>query len=80
MLKDLEIVEDNVLDQHELGFQKALQQVAFFYNIPLEEGKFDVGKDFYLGQLKSIEEILSVREVVLAPPRTPKADRVDVDS
>jgi len=43
-LKDLVIAENNVIDQHELGFQKTLDQAAYFYNIPLDEGKFDVDK------------------------------------
>lgn len=47
LLKDLEVVENNVLDQHELDFQKALQQANFLYSIPLDEGKFDFDKDFY---------------------------------
>ena len=80
LLKDLEIAKDNVLAQHELDFQKVLQQAAFFYNIPLNEGKFDVGKDFYQGQLMFIEEILSDREVVSAPPGTLGPERIDVDS
>ena len=41
LLKDLEVVEDNVLDHHELDFWKALQQAAFFYKIPLDEGNFE---------------------------------------
>jgi len=79
LLKDLEIVEDNILDQHELGFQKALQQVACIYSIPLDEGKFDVSKDFYQGQLITIMEIPSAQEVVSAPLRTPRANRINVD-
>ena len=31
-----------------------------FYRIPLDEGNFDVGKDFYREQLVPIEEILDV--------------------
>lgn len=38
-------------EQHQLGFKKALKQVAYFYKTPLDEGKFDVGKDFYQGKL-----------------------------
>jgi len=79
LVKDLEVVEDNVLDQHELDFQKALQQAGFFYNIPLDKGKFDVGKDFYQGQLIPIEDIPNAREVVSAPPGTPGTERIDVD-
>jgi len=80
LVKDLEIVEDNVLDQHELDFKKALQQATFFYNIPLEEGKFDINKNFYQGQLMLIEEIVSAQEVVSASLGTLRPDKIDVDS
>jgi len=80
LLKDLEVAEDNVLDQHELGFRKALEQETFFYNIPLDEGKFDVDKDFYQGQLVTIEEIPSGREVVSTLPGILGAKKIDVDS
>jgi len=49
LLKELEVTKDSVMEEHELGFKKALQQAAFFYNAPLDEGKFDVDKDFYEG-------------------------------
>jgi len=59
ILKDPEIAENNVINQHELGFQKALDQAAYFYNIPLNEGKFNVEKDFHEGKLLPIDEIPS---------------------
>jgi len=43
--------EGFVIDQHKLRFEKALQQAKYFYKIPLDEGNFDVGKDFYNGEL-----------------------------
>ncbi|XP_068474735.1 COP1-interactive protein 1-like [Phaseolus vulgaris] len=46
-----------VVQQHKLGFQKALQQAKYFYKIPLDAGNFDVGKDFYNGELIPISEI-----------------------
>jgi len=45
----------------------------------LDEGKFDVDKNFYLGQLVPIEEIPSGQEVVLALPGTPNAERINMD-
>ena len=32
LVQDLEVAEDNVLDQHEFGFQMALQQTALLYS------------------------------------------------
>jgi len=46
----------------------------------LDEGKFDVDKDFYQGQLLPIEEIPRGSKVVLAPPRTPGAKMINIDS
>jgi len=46
-----------ILKQHELDFTKALNQAAFFYQIPTNDERFDVGKDFYRGELMSISEI-----------------------
>jgi len=57
-----------------------MKQATFFYNIPLDEGKFNVDKNFYQGQLVPIEEILSGREVVLAPLRTPGSEIIAVNS
>jgi len=35
-----------VIEQHKLGFDKALQQGKYFYKIHVDEGNFDVKKDF----------------------------------
>jgi len=78
LLKDLEVAENNILDQHELDLQKALQQANFLY-IPLDEGKFDFDKDFYQGQLVPIDQILSGREVASALSKTPNAERINLD-
>jgi len=56
LLKKLEVAEDSVMEEHEADYKKALQQAAFFYNIP---GKFDVDKDFHEGQLLPINQISS---------------------
>jgi len=45
---DLRKARDCAFQQHELNFQKALDQAFYFYNIPIDKGKFDVSKDFYL--------------------------------
>ena len=55
--KDLAEAENFVVDQHRLGFSKALQQAKYFYKIPLDEGNFDVGKDFYNGELIPVNDI-----------------------
>jgi len=49
--------ESFILEQHKLGFDKALQQAKYFYKIPIDEGNFDVKKDFYNGELISVNEI-----------------------
>jgi len=56
--EDLRRTQDFVLHQHELGFNKALDQAAYLYNIPLNEWKFDVNKDFYKGELMLVIDIL----------------------
>ena len=43
--------------QHKLGFAKALAQAKYFYKIPIDEGNFDVVKDFYNGNLVPVNEI-----------------------
>jgi len=46
-----------VIEQHKLGFDKALQQAKYFYKIPIDEGNFDVKKDFINGELIPFNEI-----------------------
>jgi len=46
-----------IFEQHKLGFDKTLQQVKHFYKIPIDEGIFDVKKDFYNGELIHVNEI-----------------------
>jgi len=45
------------LEQHKLGFEKALQQAKYFYKIPIDECNFDVKKDFCNGELIPVNEI-----------------------
>jgi len=81
LLKEVEVSEDSVIEEHENGFKKALQQAAFFYHIPLDEGKFDVDKDFYEGQLVPIDQILSASQVVVsALAEDSKVDLVESDN
>jgi len=49
--------ESFIFEQHNLGFEKALQQAKHFYKIPIDEGNFDVKKDFYNGELVHVNEI-----------------------
>lgn len=46
-----------ILEQHKLGFSKALNQATFFYKILANYERFDVGKDFNKGELMPISEI-----------------------
>lgn len=52
--KELKRLKSYILEKHELDFQKVLNQVAYFYQIPINEGNFDVGKDIYKGELMSL--------------------------
>ena len=49
--------ESFILEQHQLGFEKALQQAKYFYKIPIDEGNFDVKKEFYNGELIPVNKI-----------------------
>ena len=49
--------ESFIFEQHKLGFEKALQQAKYFYKILIDEGNFDVKKDFYNGELIPANEI-----------------------
>ncbi|QCE01998.1 hypothetical protein DEO72_LG8g9 [Vigna unguiculata] len=68
LVKELEDAQRFVFEQHQLGFQKALNQAKFFYDIPLNEGNFDVGKDFYKGKLIPIAEIVDDDATQLVQP------------
>ena len=49
--------ESFILEQHKLGFDKALLKAKYFYKIPIDEGNFDVKKDFYNGEFIPVSEI-----------------------
>ncbi|KAK7382366.1 hypothetical protein VNO80_01217 [Phaseolus coccineus] len=81
LLKELEVAEDSVLEEHEAGFKKALRQAAFFYNTPLDEGKFDVDKDIHNGELLPLDQIPnSPQAAVSAPSQAPEVENIESDS
>ena len=46
-----------VLEQHDLGFMRAVRQAAFFYQVPIDKGKFDNRTDIYRGELVSSMDV-----------------------
>jgi len=69
------------MEEHEADFQKALCQTTFFYNIPLDKGKFDVDKDFHEGQLMPLDQISSsTQAAVSAPPKAYDVENIESDS
>jgi len=46
-----------VLEQHDLEFMPAVRQTAFFYQVPVDEGKFNNRKDIYQGELVSTMDV-----------------------
>ena len=81
LLKALEVAEDSVMEEHESGFKKALCQAAFFYNVSLDEGKFNVDKDFHEGQLMPLDQIpSSTQAAILAPPKASEVENIESDS
>ncbi|KOM37581.1 hypothetical protein LR48_Vigan03g096300 [Vigna angularis] len=59
---ELDEIYQQVMLQHDAGFQKALDQTAYFFNIPLDEGKFDVQMAFHKGRLMHVR-VISENEV-----------------
>ena len=49
------VAEGYLIEQHKLGFDKTLQQAKYYYKIPLDEGNFNIDKDFYNGELVPID-------------------------
>jgi len=81
LLKELEVVEDSVMEEHEADFKKALCEAIFFYNIPLDEGKFDVDKDFHECQLMLLEQIpSSIQVAVSAASKASNVENIDSDN
>ena len=54
-------VEGYVIEQHKLGFDKALQQAKYFYKIPLDEGNFEVDKIFTMVSLSRLTKFLMMK-------------------
>jgi len=50
-------LKDHVTEQHDKGFELAVQQAAFFYKIPTDDGNFDNQKAFFNGELLPLSEI-----------------------
>jgi len=46
-----------VLEQHDQGFMRAVRQAAYFYQVSVDEGKFDNRKDIYRGELVSAMDV-----------------------
>jgi len=44
--KELQECQDYVIEQHDQGFSKALDQTTYLYQNPLNKGKFDTRKRF----------------------------------
>ncbi|KAK7382244.1 hypothetical protein VNO80_01034 [Phaseolus coccineus] len=55
--KEVEEAQQYVLEQHKLSFTKSLQQAEYFYKIRINDGNFDVMKDFYKGKLILVRDI-----------------------
>jgi len=50
-------LQDYVIEQHDMGFELAVNQTTFFYGVPIDEGKFDNRKAFYKGELLPLADI-----------------------
>ncbi|WVY91884.1 hypothetical protein V8G54_037398 [Vigna mungo] len=66
---NLKKLESYVLNQHEKGFNKALSQTAFLFNIDIEDEWFDIDKDVHNEALVPIVGIDSVE------PSSPKVEK-----
>jgi len=50
-------LQDHVIEQHDKGFELAVQQAAFFYKIPTDDRNFDNRKAFFNDKLLPLCEI-----------------------
>jgi len=50
-------LKDHVIEQHDKGFELAVQQATFFYKILTDKGNFDNQKAFFNGELLLLSEI-----------------------
>jgi len=60
------------LMQHDIGFERTVRQAAFFYQVPIDEGRFDNRKDIYQGELTAIMDIPDEEKEVEAHNGTSK--------
>lgn len=46
-----------MIKQHDFGFDQAVRQATFFYQVLVDEEKFNNRKNFYKGELTSVMDI-----------------------
>ena len=72
--KEVWELREGVVEEHELGFRKALRQAALLFYIPADDDHFDVGKDVYQKALVRIEDIPVISDKAEDTPPTPTAE------
>ena len=60
--EDLVEFKGFVLEHHDLGFMCTVRQAAYFYQVPIDEGKFDNRKDIYRGELVAAMDVSDEEE------------------
>jgi len=55
--KEVWELREGIVEEHELGFRKALRQASLLFDIPADDDHLDVGKDVYQKSLVQIEDI-----------------------
>jgi len=63
-----------VVGKHELGFKKALRQVALTFSVHVDDKRFDVGKDVYQKSLVRLEDIPSLLKHAKDTPSIPSRE------
>jgi len=77
--KELWELRESVIEEHELGFKKALWQVALLFSVPANDQRFDVGKDVYQKSLVRLEDIPPCPEHAEDTPSREDHEGVDAD-
>ena len=72
--KEVWELREGVVEEHELGFRKALRQAALLFDIPADDDQFDVGKDVYQKALVRIEDIPVISDQAEDTPPTPTVE------
>ena len=75
--KEVWELRESVVEEHELGFRKALRQAALLFEIPLDDDHFDVGKDVYQKSLVRIEDIPPIPNQSEDMPSTPSTEAAE---